>query len=357
MPLVAAVAGYALGGGFELALACDIVIAADTASFGLPETMLGLVPGAGGTQRLVRAVGKTRAMEIILAGRRLSGEEAAAMGVASRVVGLEALEPEAMRVAGEVAARSTVGAEAREGERQPRVRHAARSGLGARAQVTGGTRLLDVGCGSGLTLVLAAQRGAVPSGLDISPGLIGIARERLPEADLREGDMEELPFAEAAFDAVIGVNAFQFAGDPGRALREAARVLRPGGRLVASLFAAPERSEGTVVHEAMAELIPPDRDADHAPYALSAPGNLEAALEDAGLRLAGDGEVVCEWRYASRADAVRGVLCSAGGARAKEAAEEEATRAVLEAALGRFEDAATGEVTMVNTFRWVAACR
>ena len=205
--------------------------------------------------------------------------------------------------------------------------------------------------------MLAAQRGAVPSGLDISPGLIGIARERLPEADLREGDMEDLPFAEAAFDAVIGVNAFQFAGDPGRALREAARVLRPGGRLVASLFAAPERSEGTVVHEAMAELIPPDRDADHAPYALSAPGNLEAALEDAGLRLAGDGEVVCEWRYASRADAVRGVLCSAGGARAKEAAEEEATRAVLEAALGGFEDAATGEVTMVNTFRWVAACR
>ena len=126
---------------------------------------------------------------------------------------------------------------------------------------------------------------------------------------------------------------------------------------MASLFAAPERSEGTVVHEAMAELIPPDRDADHAPYALSAPGNLEAALEDAGLRLAGDGEVVCEWRYASRADAVRGVLCSAGGARAKEAAGEEATRAVLEAALGGFEDAATGEVTMVNTFRWVAACR
>ena len=113
------------------------------------------------------------------------------------------------------------------------------------------TRVLDVGCGSGLTLVLAAQRGATPSGLDISPGLLGIARERLPDADLREGDMESLPFDDGAFDAVVGVNAFQFAGDPRRALREAARVVCPDGRVVASLFAAPERSQGTIVHEAM----------------------------------------------------------------------------------------------------------
>ena len=92
------------------------------------------------------------------------------------------------------------------------------------AGVGPGTRVLDVGCGSGLTLVLAAQRGATPSGLDISPGLLGIARERLPAAELCEGDMESLPHRDAAFDAVVGVNAFQFAGDPRRALREAARV-------------------------------------------------------------------------------------------------------------------------------------
>ena len=71
--------------------------------------------------------------------------------------------------------------------------------------------------------------------------------------------MESLPFGDAAFDAVTGVNAFQFAGDPRRALHEAARVTRPGGRVVASLFAAPERSEGTVAHEAMTALIPPER--------------------------------------------------------------------------------------------------
>jgi len=218
-----------------------------------------------------------------------------------------------------------------------------------------GTRLLDVGCGTGLTLVLAQQRGAIPAGLDISPGLLGIARERLPAAVLREGDMEFLPFDDDSFDAVTGVNAFQFAGDPQQALREAARVTRPGGRVVASLFAAPERSQGTVVHEAMSALIPPERAADHAPYALSAPGNLEAALADAGLRVTDHGEVVCHWRYASMDEAVRALLCSAGGARAVQAAGHPAVRDVLERALAQFQDPETGIVCLANTFRWVAA--
>jgi SAM-dependent methyltransferase len=225
------------------------------------------------------------------------------------------------------------------------------------ADVGPGSRVLDVGCGSGLTLLLAAGRGAAHSGLDISPGLLGIARNRLPEADLREGDMESLPFGDDAFDAVLGVNAFQFAGDPRRALREAARVTRPGGRVVASLFAAPECSEGTVIHEAMSTLISPEQAGDHAPYALSAPGNLEAAMTEAGLRVADTGEVICHWRYASMQDGVRSLLCSAGGARAIEAAGEHAVRDVVQTALAQFQDPATGAVTLANTFRWVAAWR
>jgi SAM-dependent methyltransferase len=225
------------------------------------------------------------------------------------------------------------------------------------AAVGAGTRVLDVGCGSGLALVLAARRGAVPSGLDISPGLLDVARERLPDADLRDGDMESLPFGDAAFDAVVGVNAFQFAGDPLRALREAARVTRPGGRVVVSLFAAPERSQGTVVHEAMSALSPPEQASDHAPYALSAPGNVEAALAAAALSVVATGEVVCHWRYASMEDAIRGLLCSAGGARAREAAGEHAVREVLDRALAPFQDPQTGVVTLQNTFRLVAAGR
>jgi SAM-dependent methyltransferase len=223
------------------------------------------------------------------------------------------------------------------------------------AGVGEGTRVLDVGCGTGLTLVLAAERGAEPAGLDVTPELLAIARERLPGADLHEGDMETLPWEDEAFDAVVGVNAFQFAGDLRRALAEAARVVRPGGRVVASLFAAPERSQSTAVHHAMQALIPPADAAEHAPYALSAPGNLEAALADAGLRVADDGEVGCSWRYGSMEDAIHGLLCSAGGARAREAAGEDAVRRTLAEALAPFER--DGVVNMDNTFRWVAASR
>jgi len=127
--------------------------------------------------------------------------------------------------------------------------------------------------------------------------------------------------------------------------------------VVASLFAAPERSQGTAAHEAMSALIPPGQTGDHAPYALSAPGNLEAALAAAGLRVTGAAEVVCHWRYATMADALRALLCAAGGARAAEAAGEDAVRDALRPVLTRFQAPLTGVVTLANTFRWVAASR
>lgn len=102
-PIIAAVAGYALGGGFEFALACDIIIAADTARFALPEITLAILPGGGGTQRLARAVGKSRAMEMVLTGNMMDAAEAERLGVASRVVPYEQLMPEAMKLAEKIA--------------------------------------------------------------------------------------------------------------------------------------------------------------------------------------------------------------------------------------------------------------
>ena len=107
-PLVAAVSGFCLGGGCELALSCDLIVASETAQFGQPETGLGIIPGAGGTQRLTRAAGKALAMDVILSGRRLSAREALAAGLVARVVAKEAWLDEAKRVARDIAEQGPV---------------------------------------------------------------------------------------------------------------------------------------------------------------------------------------------------------------------------------------------------------
>ena len=105
-PIVAAVAGFALGGGCELAMHCDVVIAADNAKFGQPEIKLGVIPGIGGTQRLTRAVGKAKAMDLILTGRMMDAAEAERSGLVARVVPAANLMDEAMKVAETIAGMS-----------------------------------------------------------------------------------------------------------------------------------------------------------------------------------------------------------------------------------------------------------
>jgi enoyl-CoA hydratase len=107
-PIIAAVAGYALGGGCELAMMCDFIIAADTAKFGQPEINLGGVAGMGGTQRLTRAVGKAKSMDMHLTGRFMDAAEAERSGLVSRVVPAKALIEEAMKAAGKIAAKSAL---------------------------------------------------------------------------------------------------------------------------------------------------------------------------------------------------------------------------------------------------------
>ena len=107
-PLIAAVSGYCLGGGCELALACDLIMASETAKFGQPETGVGVIPGAGGTQRLTRAVGKALAMDVILSGRFLTAQEALAAGLVARVVAEGEWLDEAKKVAQEIASKAPI---------------------------------------------------------------------------------------------------------------------------------------------------------------------------------------------------------------------------------------------------------
>lgn len=110
-PLLAAVSGFALGGGCELAMICDMIIASETAKFGQPEINIGVMPGAGGTQRLTRAIGKARAMELVLTGRFISGEDAVKYGLANKVVPVEMYLQEALSMAVKIAQMSPIAAQ------------------------------------------------------------------------------------------------------------------------------------------------------------------------------------------------------------------------------------------------------
>jgi SAM-dependent methyltransferase len=227
------------------------------------------------------------------------------------------------------------------------------------ARVIPGTRLLDAGCGAGLLALLANLRGAQVTALDASAGLVAVARERLPAADVREGDLEALPFADASFDAVTAVNSVFYAANMAAAMRELVRVVRPGGRVVVTAWGPPERSEFlTAVMPALGPLMPPPPPGAPPPHpgALSEPGALAAVLTQAGLRVVDEGEVSCPFVFPS-AEASWRANASAGVNQAAIAhSGERAVRAVY-ADADRAHTRSDGSIRYENVFLWVAGER
>jgi SAM-dependent methyltransferase len=218
-----------------------------------------------------------------------------------------------------------------------------------------GKQLLDIGCGSGGALSLAARRGAVVTGLDASANLVAIARERLPNARIEIGEMEELPFGEETFDIVTGINSLQFAGDVVNALREVGRVLRRGGTFLALVWGKREECElvwGTA--SAVFALLPPGPPGAPPPRSLTDPAAVYSYMREAGLRPTGTGEISAALTVADVEKAVRVVLSAS--ARAVRHAGEDAVAAAIRATLPRFT-LADGSVSWNNKFLWVTATR
>lgn len=173
--------------------------------------------------------------------------------------------------------------------------------MGALEPLTG-VRLVDVGCGSGQALVTAAARGAVVSGLDASEPLLDVARSRLPEANLRVGDLEALPYDSGAFDRVTAFNSIQYATAPSGAISELARVCRPGGNVAVGVWGDSARCETEALFARLRSLAPPPP-GTAAPLAISEPGVVESLMEDAGLEPNDGGEVPFPIRFADLEEA------------------------------------------------------
>ncbi len=212
------------------------------------------------------------------------------------------------------------------------------------------TTFLDAGCGAGMAAQIAAARGARVSGFDAAEALLAIARERVPDGDFRLADLEDVPFEADRFDVVTGFNSFQFAADPTRALQEARRVARPGGKVVVMTWGRPEGMQAAAIVAALRPLLPAPPPGAPGPFALSDEARLRAFAEAAGLVPEDVIDVDSPWAYPDEATALRGLGSSGVAARAKALAGTEAVDAAHAAALAPFRQAD-------GSFRIGASCR
>lgn len=224
----------------------------------------------------------------------------------------------------------------------------------ARLPIGPGHRLLDVACGAGLFCQIAARTGASVEGIDASEPLVEIARRRTPGGRFFVGEMEDLPFEDGSFDIVTGFNAFQYAGDPRRALAEAARVVPPGGSVFIASWGNPEDCEALAYVNAVGSLLPPSDPGSPGPLSLNDPDSLRAAARQAGLETKEIEEVDMPFIYPDLETALRGVLSAGPAARAINFSGEDRVNAAVVEALAPFR-VSSGAYRIENRFRYLIA--
>lgn len=219
-----------------------------------------------------------------------------------------------------------------------------------------GLTMLDVGCGAGLFCQLAANLGASVSGFDAAEPMISIARSRVPKGDFRIGDMESLPFADNSFDLVTGVNSFQYAANPVRALAEASRVAKPRGSVVIATWGREDDCETAQYLEALRPLMPPPPPGAPGPFALSRRSALEEVVREAGLHPESFHEVDTPFEYPDLETALRGLLSAGPAVRAIETSGEAKAVQAVTGVLARFRESG-GSYRMNNTYMFLVAAR
>lgn len=217
-----------------------------------------------------------------------------------------------------------------------------------------GQRVLDIGCGTGVFLRLAAERGALPFGIDASEALLELARKRVPDADLRVGDMQFLPYGDDAFDLVTGFTSFFFAADIVAALREAGRVAAPGAPVVIQVWGPPDRCDLEAMKTVVRPFMPSPRQDAPAPPPLWKPGVLEEIATQAGLSPSVAFDFDFAYEYPDAETLGRMLVAPAGIASLIGPDREEAIRAEIVDVLSPYRTA-QGGYRLHNEFRHLVA--
>ena len=220
------------------------------------------------------------------------------------------------------------------------------------AKVGANTKLLDIGCGGGGLAVLAAQRGAEIYGLDASRALLDISSERVPKGTFEIGDSQALPFKNATFDVVTACNCIQFVEDQRKAVMEAKRVLKPGGKFAIGMWCEMDRSDMRFIFQAVGSVAPPTPPKANEPPTLAVKENLVALVESGGFRVVGGEDINSPIIYPNAEEAWQAVR-SAGviEAVARSTGEDKLRHAVMNAMEPFIKS--DGSIFLQNCFRYL----